>query len=154
MTSACSPAQQPDGHGVHPFWRGPTISSLQYEIRIEQRDTLFAARVTGELPIELFLSTLHVLGIESDGASERAMLADLRQLSTPYGRADLVRVGEEIAVSFGHMRRVALLVLPRQVTRISERSAQRNGLNLRVFDAESQAFAWLVTIEDQSLAQS
>lgn len=58
-------------------------------------------------------------------------------------RPDLLRVGHEIACSFAHLERLALLVPPRRVTRISERAAQRAGMNMRVFDMESLALGWL-----------
>ena len=54
-----------------------------------------------------------------------------------------MRVGQEVATSFVHMHRVALLVLPRQVTRISERAGRKAGLNLCVFDAEPDATGWV-----------
>lgn len=127
---------------VHPFWRGPRIAGARYEILVEHRDRYQVARVIGELPIELFISTLHVLGIESDGGSEPSMLIDLRGLSTIYSAADLVRVGQEIATSFIHMNRLALLVPPRRVTRISERAARRTGMNMCVFKDEEGATGW------------
>ena len=128
---------------AHPLWRGPHIAGADYEIHIDHFAGYLAARVGGQLPIELFLSTLHILGIESDGGHEEAMLIDLRQLATGYSPRDLVRVGQEVATSFVHMHRVALLVLPRQVTRISERAGRKAGLNLCVFDAEPDATGWV-----------
>jgi hypothetical protein len=101
------------------------------------------ARVSGILVIDEFISTLHILGIESEDWPEEAMLIDLRGLVTVYPRADLLRVGQEIAASFVHMHRLALLVQPHRVTRISERSARRTGMNMSVFDSEENAFAWL-----------
>jgi hypothetical protein len=135
-------SRAPEASG-HPLWRGPRIAGEHYEIRIDHRDTFQVACVAGDLPIELFLSTLHILGIESDGVAEPAMLVDLRELATDYSAADLVRVGQEIAASFIHMERLALLVLPRQVTRISERTARRTGMNMCVFDAEDDALGWV-----------
>lgn len=125
---------------MHPFWQGPRIAGARYEILVEHRDRYQVARVMGELPIELFISTLHILGIESDG--ESSMLIDLRGLSTVYSAADLVRVGQEIALSFIHMKRLALLVAPRRVTRISERAARRTGMNMCVFKEEEDATGW------------
>jgi hypothetical protein len=126
-----------------PFWHGPRIAGDGYEILLEQQDNYVAAAVHGDLPIELFLSTMHVLGVESDGAPGDAMLVDLRQLATTYAATDLVRVGQEIATSFAHIERLALLVLPRQVTRISERAARKSGMNMRVFDSEPGAVVWV-----------
>jgi hypothetical protein len=128
---------------VHPLWHGPHIAGADYEIHIEHYKGYLAARVGGVLPIELFLSTLHIVGIESDGGDEEAMLIDLRHLATSYTPRDLIRVGHEVATSFCHMHRVALLVLPRQVTRISERAGRKAGLNLCVFDTEADATGWV-----------
>lgn len=119
------------------------VQEADYELRIDDRGTHLSARVGGAIPIELFLSTLHILGIESDGFGGAAMLVDLRTLSVTYSNADLVRVGEEIAMSFVHMERLALLVVPQQVTGISQRAARRSGMNMCVFDDETDAIGWV-----------
>jgi uncharacterized membrane protein len=41
------------------------------------------------------------------------------------------------------MRRIASVVPRERVTRVSEKAARRNGVNVRVFDDEQQAIAWL-----------
>lgn len=127
-----------------PFSQGQRIAGDGYEIRVDSNERYLAAMVQGDLPIELFISTLHILGIESDGAPADAMLVDLRRLGTSYKPSELVRVGQEIALSFAHIQRLALLVLPRQVTRISERAARRSGMNMCVFDAEADAVGWVL----------
>ena len=128
---------------ARPSWNGRHITGADYEIHIESQGDYLGAQVGGQLPIDLFLSTLHIVGIESDGGPEEGMLIDLRKLATDYTPGDLVLVGQEIATSFLHMHRVALLVLPRQVTRISERAGRKAGLNLCVFDVESDATGWV-----------
>lgn len=128
---------------AHPLPPASHVAAEEYEIHIDHHPGYLAARVSGDLPIELFLSTLHVLGIESDGGGEDGMLVDLRSLATAYSPNELVRVGREVATSFAHMDRMALLVLPKQVTGISERAARKAGLNMCVFDAEGDAVGWV-----------
>jgi len=132
-----------EGKAARPAWPGRHITGADYEIHIESQGDHLSARVGGQFPIELFLSTLHIVGIESDGGPEEGMLIDLRNLATDYAPHDLVQIGQEIATSFMHMERVALLVLPRQVTRISERAGRKAGLNLCVFDEEADATGWV-----------
>lgn len=97
----------------------------------------------GSVTLEHMVSTLHVLGVESESWTEPGVLIDLVALQTGFGRPELVRIGEEIACSFAHLPRLAILVPSHRVTRISERTARRSGFNLRVFDLESSALAWL-----------
>ena len=121
--------------------RGPSVARERYKVRIDRCDSFQVACVSGELPIELFVSMLHVLGIESEGG-DPSMLMDVRELSTIYSANDLVRVGQEIAVSFLHLERLALLVSPLRRMRISERTARSTGMNMCVFDTEEDAVAW------------
>ena len=134
---------RPQDLAARPLPSASRIAGDDYEIHIDHHPGYLAARVSGDLPIELFLSTLHVLGIESDGVGEDGMLVDLRELATAYSPGDLVRVGQEVATSFAHMDRMALLVLPSQVTGISQRAARKAGLNMCVFDAEGDAIGWV-----------
>lgn len=126
-----------------PAWQDPPPAE-EFHIDTEHAGGCVFARVCGHVPIDQFISTLHVLGIESEGWPEAMMLIDLRQLASAlYPRADLLRIGQEIAASFTHMRKLALLVQPERVTRISERSARRAGMDMSVFDSEVHALAWL-----------
>ena len=134
------PARQQDGAAQ---WTGPRPAD-EFRIGTEHAGGCVFARVAGHVDIDQFLSTLHILGIESEGWPEEVMLIDLRGLATAlYPRADLLRIGQEIACSFTHMRRLALLVQPERVTRISERSARRAGMDMSVFDSEANALEWL-----------
>ncbi|TWO64918.1 hypothetical protein FN976_27850 [Caenimonas sedimenti] len=133
-------ARQHDG--AQQQWLGPRAAD-PFKIETEHAGGCVFARVSGLLSIDKFISTLHILGIESEGWPEEVMLIDLRGLVTVYPRADLLHIGQEIACSFIHMRRLALLVLPERLTRISERSARRTGMDMSVFDSEVKALGWL-----------
>ena len=88
-------------------------------------------------------SMIHLLGVESETWPEHKVLVDLRGVATPFTRPEQFRIGEEAALSLSHMDRIASLVPPERVTRVSEKAARRNGVNVRVFDDEAQATAWL-----------
>ena len=99
--------------------------------------------LSGRVSLEHMVSTLHVLGIKSESWTEPGVLFDLVTLQTDFGRRELTRIGQEIAGSFAHLSKLGILVPSHRVTRISERTARRSGFNLRVFDLESSALAWL-----------
>lgn len=118
-------------------------AAVDFDISTRYASGRILASVSGRLALEDFLSVLHGLGIASDGRAERCMLIDLCGVETVYAHGDLLRIGQEIACSFLHMQRLALLVQPERVTRISERSAREAGMNMGVFDSRAAALAWL-----------
>ncbi|MGE0331248.1 MAG: hypothetical protein AB7P37_11200 [Ramlibacter sp.] len=124
-------------------WWGPRKAALDYEISTRRCVARTTVCVSGNPTLEQLVSALHVFGIESGAAVRETMLIDLRRLEAVYARADLLRIGHEIACSFAHLDQLALLVQPHRVTRISERAARRAGMNMRVFDSEQLAVSWL-----------
>ena len=103
------------------------------------------ARVTvaGHPTFEQVLSMLHLLGIDSGGWGHEVLLVDLRRVETEFTREQQFLIGQEAALSLAHLRKVASLVRPERITRISEKAARRNGTNVRVFGDERAALAWL-----------
>jgi hypothetical protein len=99
--------------------------------------------VIGSPDIDQLISTLHVIGIEMEDTPGTRMAMDLRGLRSHFSHRELLRVGEEIALSFAHLEKVALIVMAHRITRISERAAQRNGMNMRVFSGVASAHDWL-----------
>ncbi len=141
------PSIAPRGEGTSPALAAPSLSRRRppaaFEVATRRTSAWLNVVVSGGPTLEQLVSTLHVIGIESESATRPAMLLDLRAVGTVYGPADLVRVGHEIASSFVHLARVALLVAPGRITRLSERAARRSGLDVRVFDSDALALAWL-----------
>ena len=117
--------------------------AMNFDVAIEDRGHFMRVRVTGEPSLDELLSMIHLLGVESETWQEHKVLVDLRRVATPFTRAEQFRIGEEASLSLSHMDRIASLVLPERVTRVSEKAARRNGVNVRVFDDEGQAVAWL-----------
>jgi len=125
-------------------WVGPAQAAHDgYEISARNTASEMRVEVSGTPSIEQLISTLHVFGVESESSSLPVMLIDLRGLRTVYSRLELLHIGYEITCSFAHLRRLALLVLPQDVTRISEREARRGGIDMKVFDLEALALEWL-----------
>lgn len=118
-------------------------SAMSYDVAIEHGAQYVRVTITGRPDIGELLSMIHLVGVESETWPEHRVLFDLRGVETPFTRPEHFRMGEEAAASLSHMEKIASLVPPERGTRVSERAAQRNGANVRVFDDEGQASAWL-----------
>lgn len=116
---------------------------MDFDLAIDAMGHYVRVRITGRPSIGQLLSLIHLLGVESETWEDDQVLVDLRGVVTPFSTPEQFRIGEEAAASLSHMRRIASVVLPERVTRVSEKAARRNGVNVRVFDDEQQAIAWL-----------
>ncbi len=116
---------------------------MSYDVQVKRLRHFHRVRITGELTFDQLVSAVHLLGVESSGWELDRVLVDLRGVISEFSPAEQFRLGEEAAASLLHMRRIASLVPPHRVTRISEKAARRNGSNIQVFDDEAEAVAWL-----------
>lgn len=117
--------------------------AMEFDLAIDRTGPYVRVTVTGHLAIGQLLSMIHLLGVESEAWPEDKVLVDLRGVASHFTRPEQFRIGEEAAASLSHMDRIASLVPPERVTRVSEKAARRNGGNVRVFDQEQAAIAWL-----------
>ena len=99
--------------------------------------------LSGSPSVGHILSLLHVLGVESETWPHPRFVFDVLGVATPLAIQDEFEIGLQMSASFRHLERVAILVRPERVTRVSERAAMRNGAEVRVFDLESAALAWM-----------
>ncbi|MBC5782458.1 STAS/SEC14 domain-containing protein [Ramlibacter sp. USB13] len=119
-------------------------SAMNFDVTIDALRHFMRVTVSGAPALDELLSMIHLLGVESETWQEAKVLVDLRGVTTPFTRPEQFRIGEEAAASLSHMDRIASLVPPERVTRVSEKAARRNGTNVRVFGDERAAVAWLV----------
>jgi hypothetical protein len=116
---------------------------MSFDLAIDRTAQYVRVTVTGRPSLGQMLSLIHLLGVESETWQDDKVLVDLRGVSTPFEPVEQFRIGEEAAASLSHMERIASLVPADRVTRVSEKAARRNGTNVRVFDDEAAAVAWL-----------
>ena len=120
---------------------------MNFDVLIDQKPRYVRIALTGSPSIGQMLSMIHLLGVESETWKQNATLVDLRGVSTEYTQQEQFRIGEEAASSLSHMDRIASVVPPARITRISERAARRNGIDLCVFSDEKQVVEWLLAEE-------
>jgi hypothetical protein len=116
---------------------------MSYDVSVRRLPHYYRVQVTGEPTFDQLVSLVHLLGVQSSGWKHDRVLVDLRQVEALYTPEEQFRMGEELALSLSHMQRIASVVPTHRVTRISERAAQRSGVQLQVFDSEPEAIAWL-----------
>ena len=109
----------------------------------EHRQGYSLVRVEGEPTLAEFLSFLQQIGSETSGWPARRLMFDLRGVRTLTTFTEHYAVGEETARQLAHLHRIASVVPADRITRASEKTAQRAGVNVRVFTSEAEAIAWL-----------
>ena len=109
----------------------------------EHRPRYAVVRVDGDPAIEEFLSFIEALGRDSAGWASRDALIDLRSIRSLTAFTEHYAIGEAVARHMPHLRRVASVVPGDRITRVSEKTAQRSGVNLVVFTSEGEAISWL-----------
>ena len=119
-------------------------SAISFDLAIHGEPRFIRVAVTGRPSIGQLLSLIRLLGVESETWEQDKVLVDLRAVSTEFTRLEQFRIGEEAAASLSHMDRIASLVPAEKITRVSEKAARRNGVNVCVFDEERNALAWLL----------
>jgi hypothetical protein len=117
---------------------------MSFDLAIDRTPHYVRVMITGRPSLGQLLSLIHLLGVESETWQDTKVLVDLRGVNTQFDRPEQFRIGQEAAASLSHMERIASVVPPERVTRVSEKAAQREGTNVRVFDDEELAIAWLL----------
>lgn len=118
-----------------------TPMNLRFDV--EHRDGYSVVRVEGAPSLGQFLSFIHLIGVETAGGQVKRVLFDLRGVETLTTFTEHYAIGDEAARQLSHLQRVASLVEPHRITRASEKTAQREGMNLVVFTDEAAAVEWL-----------
>lgn len=116
---------------------------MSLDFGVEHREGYSVVRITGQPSLGQFLSFLHLMHVETAGWPTRRVLFDLRGVRTLTSFTEHYAIGEEASRQLAHLHRIASLVPPDRITRASEKTARRSGLNLTVFTDEAQAIAWL-----------
>ena len=117
--------------------------SLSFEV--EHRDRYAVVRLQGEPSLGQFLSFLQLIGVEATDWASRRALFDLRGIRTLTSFTEHYAIGEEVSRQLGKLHRIASIVDPDRITRASEKTARRSGVNLTVFTTEAEAIAWLLS---------
>ena len=100
-------------------------------------------QVAGPNSIRECVELISTIGQETVYWSDRRVVVDLREVDGELTPTEQIFIGELVAQDLAHIERMASIVPPRSLTRNSERAAQELGSQLRVFDDEDEALAWI-----------
>jgi hypothetical protein len=120
------------------------LLAMGLSFAVEHRDGYALARIRGEPTLGEFLSLIQRIGVDSVAWPSKRALFDLRGIRTLTSFTEHYAVGEEVARQLGHLHRIASLVDHDMITRASEKTARRSGVNLTVFIDEAEAIGWLL----------
>jgi hypothetical protein len=120
-----------------------TPNAMSFNTRIVRFPGYVQVQVEGPNSIGDFVDLVTNVGQETVFWSDRRVLVDLRRVQGRPTTDEQIFLGELVAQSLGHLERIASIVPPEQITHNSERAAQQLGTQLRVFDNEQDAVAWI-----------
>ncbi|TWO73119.1 STAS/SEC14 domain-containing protein [Caenimonas sedimenti] len=116
---------------------------MSFDVLIQRDAHFMRVKVAGHPSLDQLLSLFHLLAVESETWVHNTLLVDLRRVESQFTEAEQAEVGREVAASLAHLRRIASVVPTHRLTRISERAAKQNGMDVCVFDVEDDAIDWL-----------
>ena len=75
---------------------------------------------------------------------DRRLLINLMDVVGTFGPQEQRTIGLLVFQHLSHLEKVASLVPPEKITRVSEQAARAEGMDLRVFTVFTEAIDWLV----------
>jgi hypothetical protein len=125
--------------GQHTF--GPLIP---FTVTVERRPRYVLCHVSGVASLKNYFDLIDEAAKYTVAHGDKLAMVDLREVSGRLGFTDQFSIGEMMVKKLGHMTKVASVVADDPTTYGSVKVANRKGLNLRSFDNEEEAVAWLL----------
>jgi len=100
--------------------------------------------VTSLAFLEIAVPALREIADKTRQHGDRRLLINLMDVVGTFGPDQQRDIGLLAHQYLAHMEKVASLVPPDKITRVSEAAAQAQGLQLRVFTELTDAIEWLV----------
>jgi hypothetical protein len=102
--------------------------------------------VKGPADVGAFVQGIQALAADTLAQGDKLLLVNLLQVEESLDSTGHFVLGEQVARLLSHLSRLASVVPPARMTRTSEKVARAHGVQLRVFDAEPPALAWLLDV--------
>lgn len=101
--------------------------------------------VTALAFVEVAVPALHEIAEHTRAHHDKRLLINLMDVVGTFGPDQHREVGLLAHRYLSHLEKIASLVPPDKITRVSEAAAQSQGLQLRVFTQLTDAIEWLTT---------
>jgi hypothetical protein len=121
--------------------RATSVTTLQVSVHRLQHFT--SMKVTGKASLEAFSQLILSMGEQTRLRGDKRVLVDLLEVAGDLKFTEHFKMGEQVARRLQHLDKVASVVPPEKLTRTSEKTALKQGFQLRVFTSMNEAIHWL-----------
>lgn len=117
---------------------------MPFTVTIERFPGYVRFNVAGPASLKNYFDLIDGAASETLAHGDKCGMVDLRNVVGRLVFTDQFFIGDVVGQKIAHLERLATLVADDPTTYNSEKVANRKGVNLRTFDSEEQAIAWLV----------
>jgi hypothetical protein len=111
--------------------------------QISRRPGIVVVHVRGQGTLDDLHRLIDIVAQATVGTSDKRVLVNLQQMDEQLKFTDHYSLGEQAARKLSHLDRLASVVPAGRRTGTSEKVANAQGMQLRVFVTEDEAAAWL-----------
>jgi hypothetical protein len=116
---------------------------MPFVVTVERTPHYVRFNVTGSASLKNYFDLIEGAGKDTVMNGDKLLMVDLRQVVGRLSFTDQFFIGEIVAEKLTHIHKLANLVAADPSSYNSEKVANRRGVNLRSFDSEQRAIAWL-----------
>jgi hypothetical protein len=116
---------------------------MPFTITVERMPGYVRFNVSGPASLKNYFDLIDYAAKETSAAGDRSAMVDLRGVVGRLSFTDQFFIGDVVSQKLTHLHRLATVVPDDPTTYNSEKVANRKGINLRSFDSEENAIAWL-----------
>jgi hypothetical protein len=116
---------------------------MPFAVTAERQPHYIRFNVAGPASLKNYFDLIEAAARETLENGDKIAMVDLRRVIGRLNFTDQFFIGDVVGQKLAHLERLASLVPGDPSSYNSETVANRKGLNLRSFDSEERALAWL-----------
>jgi hypothetical protein len=117
---------------------------MPFTVTVERSPDYTRFDVAGPASLKNYFDLIEMAARDTLESGQRQTIVDLRKVVGRLKFTDQFFIGEVVGEKLGHLQKLASLVPGDPGSYNSETVANRKGVNLRSFDDEQRALAWLL----------
>jgi hypothetical protein len=117
---------------------------MPFIIKVERHADYVRFTVSGSASLKNYFDLIDAAAKETQAKGDRFAMVDLRGVIGRLSFTDQFFIGEIVGEKLKHLARLGSLVPADPTSYHSETVANRKGVNLRSFDDEARAVAWVL----------
>lgn len=117
---------------------------MPFDVTVRRRPDYVRYNAAGPTSLKSFAELIVLMAAETGRYEDDRVLLDLRKVKGRLTTSEQQLIGEMAAARLPLLFKLASIVPVGEITRNSERAATGKGLQVRVFDSEPGALAWLL----------